>query len=64
MEMEWNGNSSWAASTYVQNIQLVFKDKTSVPQVHALKGMKETGTVRELLCIRIYDLAKDKTLVV
>ena len=39
MEMEWNGNSNWAASTYVQNTQLVVKDKTPVLQVHALKGM-------------------------
>lgn len=37
--MEWNDNSSRDANTYVQNIQLVVKDKTSVVQVHALKGV-------------------------
>ena len=43
MEMEWNkiGWSGmiivWAAITYIQNIQLVVKDKTSVVQVYALK---------------------------
>ena len=77
--MEWNDNRSWAALTYVQNIQLIVKDKISVVQVHALKGVIffediETvsplsrtlpeGTATVKELLCIYGLAKDKTLVV